>query len=120
MERLLKLRVAEESAYNIGKSLKERLYERDGNRCHYCHIEENDFIPIWGIFYENPNRGPTLEIERKNNNQDYTMDNFVLACPLCNNAKTDKLTECEMIEVGKVIEKIWKRKKYGSMTSIGV
>jgi len=93
------------------KSLKERLYERDGKKCHYCYIEEQDFIPIWGVFYNNQNRGPTLEKDRKDNNQDHTLDNCVLACALCNNAKTDKLSECEMIEVGKVIEKIWRRRK---------
>ena len=30
--------------------LRDRLYKRDGEKCYYCGIEEDDFIPIWGEF----------------------------------------------------------------------
>lgn len=32
--------------------LRDRLYKRDGKRCHYCSIREEDFIRIWGRFYK--------------------------------------------------------------------
>ena len=95
----------------MGKSLKERLYERDGRKCHYCGIEEEDFEKIWGIFYNNPNR-KVLEKERKDNSKGHTLDNCVLACPLCNNAKTNKLTEGEMLKVGNIIKLLWNQRKY--------
>lgn len=93
------------------KNLREKLYKRDGYTCRYCGIKEEDFLPIWGYFYNNKNRGPKLEIDRKDNNQGYSEQNCVLACPICNNAKSDKFTSDEFAEVGKAIKKIWKKNK---------
>jgi 5-methylcytosine-specific restriction endonuclease McrA len=96
------------------KNLRTLLYERDGTKCHYCGIEQEDFPRIWGdTFYGGIRRGRVLEIDRKNNNQDYSLGNSVLACALCNMAKSDKLEYEEFKKVGDVIRQIWQQKKAG-------
>lgn len=92
------------------KELRNRLYERDGTRCHYCGINEKDFIKIWGKFYGGK-RGSTLEVDRTNNEQGYKLANCVLACALCNNAKSDKFSYAEFVRVGNVIKNIWRQRK---------
>ena len=87
------------------KKLRLKLYDRDGKNCHYCKIKEGDFIPIWGKFYKG--RGKILELERKDNGKGYSEKNCVLACAICNNAKSDKFTYEEFKRVGKAIKKIW-------------
>ena len=87
--------------------LRNRLYERDGRECYYCGIKEEDFIPIWGKFYGGENRGKKLEVDRKDNKKGYTLENCVLSCSICNNAKSDKFTGEEFKEVGKSIKQIW-------------
>jgi len=87
------------------KDLREKLYKRDGTKCHYCGIREEDVLDIWGKFYGLPYRGRKLEIDRKGNNvienkREYTLENCVLACALCNIAKSDKFTEEEFKRVG--------------------
>ena len=87
------------------ENLRDKLYKRDGRRYHYCRIKEGDFISIWGKFYKN--RGERLELERKDNEKGYSEENCVLACAICNNAKSDKFTYEEFKRVGKVIREIW-------------
>jgi len=89
------------------ETLRDKLYKRDGRRCHYCRIKEGDFIPIWGSFYGGKTRGRKLEIDRKDNNKGYTEENCVLACAICNNAKSDKFTDEEFRKLGRVIREIW-------------
>ena len=73
------------------EKLQCQLYEGDGRNCHYCGIEEEDFLKIWRKFYKS--RGQKLEIEHKDNNRkDFSLENLVLACALCNCAKSNKLT----------------------------
>jgi 5-methylcytosine-specific restriction endonuclease McrA len=94
------------------KKLRYQLYERDGKKCHYCGIEEEDFPKIWGDkFYGGIKRGQILEIDRKDNNRGYSLENSVLACALCNMAKSDKFTYDEFKNVGDVIRKIWQQRK---------
>lgn len=94
--------------------LQDKLYERDGNKCYYCGIKEKDFIPIWGGFYGGKTRGKKLEVDRRDNKKGYTLENCVLACSLCNNAKSDKFTGDEFKKVGKAIKQIWRsRDKMG-------
>lgn len=90
--------------------LRKRLYKRDGSKCHYCGIDEGEFIGIWGGFYRNK-RGKKLEIERKDNEKEYSLENCVLACAVCNNAKSDKFTYKEFKKVGKVIRQIWNERR---------
>jgi 5-methylcytosine-specific restriction endonuclease McrA len=83
-----------------------KILEKKSRECFYCGIPEDDFIKVWGIFYKT--RGKRLEIERKDNNKGCSIENCALACAICNNAKSNKFTEEEFKEVGKVIKKIWK------------
>ncbi len=47
------------------RELLDKLYKRDGHICHYCRIQEGDFLGLWGKFYGLPYRGRRLEIEHK-------------------------------------------------------
>ena len=99
----------------ITKKEKEKLYiklyKRDGRKCHYCGIREGDFIRIWGKFYGGKTRGKRLEIDRKDNGKGYTVENCVLSCPICNNAKSDKFTYEEFKRAGKAIKEVWLLRK---------
>ena len=110
------------------KELLDKLYKRDGRTCHYCNIREEDFSGLWGKFYGLPHRGKRLEIDRKdavviegNSNikidREYTDDNCVLACALCNMAKSNMFTHEEFRKVGKVIEEIWQTRKIAELNS---
>lgn len=91
--------------------LRNQLYDRDGKTCHYCGIKETDFLPIWGEFYGGKKRGGTLEVDRKDNNKGYEIDNCVLACAICNMSKSDKFTYEEFKSIGDAINKVWRERK---------
>ena len=104
------------------EGLREKLYERDGHLCHYCGIHESDFLSLWGQFYGLPYRGRRLELERKETvaimgkdivkaEPDYTLDNCVLACALCNMAESNMFTHDEFKKVAAVIREIWQKRK---------
>lgn len=97
------------------KVLRNRLYERDGTKCHYCGIDEKDFIRIWKPFYGGK-RGWKLEVDRKNNKLGHEIENCVLACALCNNAKSDKFEYDEFKRVGHVIRQIWQQRMLNVVT----
>ncbi len=89
------------------RQLRNELYRRDGKQCHYCGILEDEFYQIWsGPFYGAFKRGRRLEIDRKVNSIVYDIKNCVLACPICNMAKSDKFSFDEFKKVGEVINKI--------------
>jgi len=92
------------------EKLRNKLYKKDGRKCHYCEIEEEDFIQIWGKIYGGEKRGK-LEVDRKDNEKGYNEENSVLSCPICNNAKSDKFTYEEFLKVGHVIKQIWQQRK---------
>lgn len=87
------------------EKLRQKLYSRDGKCCYYCEIKEEDFIPTWGVFYKG--RGKRLELERKDSEKGYNTLNCILACAICNNAKSNKFTYKEFLGVGKAIKKVW-------------
>ena len=91
----------------VKDKLRDDLYKRDKKKCYYCGIKEEDFIRIWGKFYGGKTRGQKLEIDRRDNEKGYTLENCVLSCSICNNAKSDKFTDEEFKEVGKSIKQIW-------------
>lgn len=94
------------------RQLLNELYNRDGKQCHYCGIPEDEFYQIWaGPFYGGFKRGRRLEIDRKVNSLGYDIKNCVLACPICNMAKSDNFSYDEFKKVGKVISKIWQDRK---------
>jgi len=93
------------------RKLRRQLYDRDGKTCDYCKISEADFLRIWGPFYGGKTRGRVLEVDRKASKGPYTEDNCVLACAICNNAKSDMFDYDEFKEVGEAIEGIWRAKQ---------
>jgi hypothetical protein len=95
---------------------KQQLYARDGKHCHYCGIDESDFITVWGSF-AGGTRGNTLEVNRKENNCPRTLDNCVLACAVCNNAKSDKFGYQEFMAVGKAIRAVWRQRQVSQGTN---
>ena len=108
------------------KELLDKLYERDGYMCHYCGIQEEDFLGLWGEFYGLPYRGRRLEVEHKEavvikgneivkTVREDTPEKCVLACALCNMAKSNMFTYAEFKKVGKVIEEIWQERKMSGL-----
>lgn len=107
------------------KELLRTLEERDGYICHYCGIPKDEFLDIWGKFYGLPYRGKRLEIEHKNavvkekgkivkKNHKECGDNpedCILACALCNMAKSNMFTYEEFKKVGNVIAEIWQKRQ---------
>ena len=80
--------------------------EKTKNICDYCAISQEELKLIFPLKiplnYElkiksgdSPKRASgTLEIERKDSeNNSYHVDNLILACPLCNNAKSNLIDE---------------------------
>jgi 5-methylcytosine-specific restriction endonuclease McrA len=101
------------------KILKERDKEKDGTiHCHYCNIDENDIEKCWEPIYAKNGKSSrrVLEVEHKNpkdknGNKNNHLENLVLACPICNIAKSDQFSEEEFKKVGNVIRKIWQQRK---------
>jgi 5-methylcytosine-specific restriction endonuclease McrA len=93
------------------ESLRQLLYKRDGKKCHYCGIPEEYFYEVWTTkFYGTGKRGQRLEIDRKEFSECYEPENCVLACAICNMAKSDQFTYDEFLKVGKVIRQIWRHR----------
>jgi len=93
------------------KDLREKLYKRDGTKCHYCGIEEGDFVKAWGDrFYGGITRGRILEVDHKDNAGGSDMENCVLTCALCNMAKSNIFEYEEFKRVGAVIKEIWQQR----------
>lgn len=83
-------------------------YDRmtSSNCCHYCGISTSELGQLFHrrLIRTKRNRGRELEVDRMDPNADYTqLDNLVLACYWCNNAKTDEFSEEEFRPIGKVI-----------------
>ena len=106
--------------------LLNKLYKRDGYACHYCKIREEDFLGLWGEFYGLPYRGRRLEVEHKDTvvikgnyivkmDREDVPEKCVLACALCNMAKSNMFTYDEFKKVGKLIEEIWQKRKVAGL-----
>jgi len=83
--------------------------------CFYCSLPENALEDLHNqtghINKRYPQRGKSLEIDRKQAELPYSnIQNLVLACYWCNNAKTDTFTEQEFHKLGQVIKKIWENR----------
>lgn len=81
-------------------------------QCAYCGLKEedlnklNDPNPSTNRY---PQRGKFHELERKQPDRAYTdLDNLVVACYWCNNAKTDTFTVQEFIPIAEKIGEVWK------------
>lgn len=84
-----------------------RLSEQRG-LCVYCHLS-GDTTTYYHKTFRNGRRGLTLEVDRKDNNEEYSPDNCVLACYPCNNAKSDVFLYEEFLKIGEAIGKVKKR-----------
>lgn len=84
-------------------------------RCEYCGITEEEIeilINKNSVFTKRiTTRGKNLEYDRKLPNLEYSqIDNIVLCCYWCNNAKTDEFSYEEFKKVGEVFAEIWKKR----------
>ena len=84
-----------------------------GGRCKYCHLP-GDTKKYYNQHFRCDRkglcrRGINLEVDRKNNGEQYSPSNCVLACYPCNNAKSDVFSYEEFLEIGQVIGEIKKR-----------
>src|SRR5690606_34243937 len=75
-------------------------YEKQGDACNYCGITQSRLHEIVALrngkltLNQKTKRSKgTLEIEKLNPNLGYTYDNSILACPFCNNAKSNLVSE---------------------------
>lgn len=78
--------------------------------CAYCLISEEEWIKKQMILPgKNRIQKRKLEVDRKDSNKGYTLNNIVWACHLCNTIKNSILTYEEMKEIGiKYIMPRWK------------
>ncbi len=73
--------------------------------CSYCGTSINTIRGMMEskkIFKKNE-RGYNLELDRKEPNKEYSIENCVMACYWCNNAKTDEFSAEEFAPIGKAI-----------------
>ena len=99
-----------EQLYNLFK-----WWETTPKVCYYCSLPENALEELHNqpghINKRFPQRGKSLEIDRKQANLPYAnIQNLALACYWCNNAKTDTFTEQEFLDIGRAIKSIWERR----------
>ena len=80
--------------------------------CAYCGIsaEQISLLREKGKIHTKSGRGFSLEIDRKNPNEEYTKDNCCMVCYWCNNAKTDEFTFEEFEPIAKGINEVWNRR----------
>ncbi len=85
--------------------------ERHKRVCGYCGISEEEIHKLFSkhkIYTKRQySRGKTLEVDKKDPNDLYKIDNIILACYWCNNAKTDEFNDVEFRTVAKSIRQVW-------------
>jgi len=74
------------------------IQEESKNVCGYCGISQDELYTIFSTALPLNDKAKrasgTLEIERKDSkNNSYHVSNLILACPLCNNAKSNLIDE---------------------------
>lgn len=74
-------------------------YNSQDKICVYCGLTEEEFIKAFQPHYKRKMK--RLTVDRKNNDEGYTLDNIVLACHRCNSIKSDWFTYEEMKEIAK-------------------
>ena len=88
-------------------------YEKQGQKCGYCGISQEDLYKLFNKenrvlpyletdreYKKAPKRSSgTLEIERLDSSDGYSEKNMILACPLCNNAKSNLIDEISWREL---------------------
>lgn len=87
--------------------------EEEKRECSYCGINEKVVKRLKNEFkiFTKSFRGGVIEIDRRNSNKEYSIDNIVLCCYWCNNAKSDEFTPDEFKEfIGPGMKKIWENR----------
>jgi len=79
-------------------------YDAQNEKCYYCQTSQAQWHEIAKRRKGNLTLNGlkkrlkgTLEIEEKNPEEGYTFDNSVLACPFCNNAKSNLISESDWV-----------------------
>jgi 5-methylcytosine-specific restriction endonuclease McrA len=75
-------------------------YKEQNDCCNYCEITQSELYKIVAtrngnltLNQKTKRSKGTLEIEKLNPSNAYTYENSVLSCPLCNNAKSNLISE---------------------------
>lgn len=69
-------------------------YSSQEQKCHYCGTSQDELKRLFDKKALSSSKfSSTLHIEQKRAKKGYTADNCVLACALCNNAKSDMINE---------------------------
>ena len=80
-------------------------YKERQDSCHYCKSDPKSVSKFLKTRNnKRTNRGARLEVDRLKDHIGYKESNCVMACYICNNAKSDFLSENEAVELGKVIK----------------
>jgi hypothetical protein len=82
--------------------------EEERKGCHYCGLSLSDVKKFLEFQHKKKghkrnNRGASFEVDRKNHDSVYKESDCVLACYMCNNAKSDFYEYKEFKEIGKTI-----------------
>lgn len=75
-------------------------WKKQGSRCCYCLRE----------FSYDKKEGTSPSVDRLNNNEGYEIENIVLCCELCNRVKNIYFSQNEMVQIGKIISNIFKKR----------
>ena len=88
-------------------------WSADGSaKCYYCGVTERECRETLGKLTERATtRSQHLEIERLEPKGNYDSKNCVLACYVCNNAKSDFMSEEEFKELIPGIQAFWKSQR---------
>jgi 5-methylcytosine-specific restriction endonuclease McrA len=89
---------------HFGKWYHEQL-ARQSNICTYCRLP-GDTEENYGTRFRGGRRGRYLELDRTDNEKQYSPENCVLACYPCNNAKSDVFSYEDFKEIGKAINRV--------------
>lgn len=88
--------------FKLNKNRFIEWYNQQTKKCVYCKRLEYLIIKDYN------GRHRRCSIDRKDNNQGYTLNNIILACHKCNTIKNDIFTFDEMIKIGKILKKKYK------------
>lgn len=90
-------------------------YSSNERKCFYCGITEREIKELIDggrlATKRLATRGRKLELDRKQADLVYSeLENIVLSCYWCNNAKTDTFTAEEFLQVGQAFRSIWENR----------
>lgn len=77
--------------------------------CHYCNSKVE-----YSEYTRNNNKIPTTrayQLDRKDNNKGYTLDNVVVCCWNCNRLKSNLFSYDEFLEIAVIMRKIMQNRK---------